>query len=281
MADQPQDESPEPVDEGPPDPGREQGPRDPVAERGPSEAASPAAAFPAAASAAAQTVAVTVGRRRWPGVADSVRAVNRALFGVGRRRLLIGGAVMLSTPAILVGAMSGYGLWATSQPSFCGSCHVMEPYLQAWDASPHRDVNCESCHIPPGTAAFVGGKIAGLQVVINYWTGNYEEDRSFNAVVGNASCLRCHEEVLEGTVTGEDGLRVSHRGIVAEGGKCITCHSTVAHESAMKAGARTYPQMQTCFRCHDGTTASAGCTTCHEPRKTTTSGGTGAAATTP
>lgn len=218
---------------------------------------------------------------RFPGVVASVRAINRALAGVGRRRLLLGGAVMVGVPTVLLGAGSGYGLWATSQPSFCSQCHVMTPYVQAWETSPHRDVNCESCHIAPGAAAFVGGKIAGLQVVINYWTGNYEEDRSFNAVVGNAACLRCHQKVLEGTVTGADGLRVNHSGIVTQGGKCISCHSTVAHESAMKVGARTYPSMQTCFRCHDGTTASAGCTTCHAPRKPTTGGGGGTAPTTP
>lgn len=235
---------------------------------------------PAVETSSGAASAGAVSRRR-PAVADSVRALHRAVFGVGRRRLLVGGAVMLGLPALALAGMTAYGVWATSQPSFCGRCHVMKPYVQAWEASPHRGVNCEQCHIAPGPAAFVGGKIAGMQVVINYWTGNYEQDRSFNAVVPNSSCLRCHESVLEGTVVGADGLRVSHSGIVSLGAKCMTCHSTVAHESAMKVGARTYPDMDTCFRCHDGTTASAGCTTCHEPRQKTGSGGTAAGATKP
>jgi nitrate/TMAO reductase-like tetraheme cytochrome c subunit len=194
----------------------------------------------------------------------SVRAVRRGLFGVGRRRLLIGGSVMLGVPLIAMVGVSAYSLHATSQPSFCGNCHVMQPYIDAWHGSTHGEVNCEECHIPPGGAAFVGGKIGSIQVVIDYWRGNYDMDRSFSAVVSNASCLRCHESlVTEGPITTSEGLIVDHRGIIRLGEKCMTCHSTVAHEAVMPVGARTFPTMQTCFKCHDGTTASTQCSLCH------------------
>ncbi|MEN3039698.1 MAG: NapC/NirT family cytochrome c, partial [Candidatus Kryptonium sp.] len=40
----------------------------------------------------------------------------------------------------------------TSRPSFCPTCHYMEPFYESWKASSHRDVTCVKCHFPPGFA---------------------------------------------------------------------------------------------------------------------------------
>ena len=153
-----------------------------------------------------------------------MRLLHRSIFGLGWKRVLIGGAIMIAIPIAILTAAGAYAMHETSQPSFCGKCHVMEPYIAAWKASPHAQTNCESCHIPPGGAAFIGGKIAAMQVVIDFWQGNYDVDRSFSAVVPNSSCLRCHESILKGTITTPAGLKVSHSGIVRLGEKCMTCH---------------------------------------------------------
>jgi hypothetical protein len=92
---------------------------------------------------------------------------------------------------------SAASFWWTSQPSFCGRCHVMTPYIRR-GASPHA-MNCESCHLTPGFFGFVGGKIAGLQVVANYIRGDYEDWS--NAAVSNVSCLQCHEEIMAKNIT--------------------------------------------------------------------------------
>jgi cytochrome c nitrite reductase small subunit len=195
---------------------------------------------------------------------DSIRAVRGALAPLGRRRVLVAAAFGLAPVVLLGGLLAGAGMWATSQPSFCSGCHPMEPFVDAWEVSSHQDVNCEQCHTPPGFFGFVGGKIAGLQVVVNYVRGDFE-DYSFNAVVSNGSCLRCHEPVLEEKVhsTGTLPVVVSHRDIVEAGGKCIACHSTVAHGAAVPPGSRTHPTMSACIRCHDDQTAPLRCSLCH------------------
>jgi len=158
---------------------------------------------------------------------------------------------------------AGASFWWTSQPSFCGRCHVMEPYIAAWQQSPHADVNCEGCHLTPGFFGFVGGKIAGLQVVANYIRGDYE-DWSFNAAVSNASCLQCHEDIMAKNIHSVDtGVIVSHQNIVETGGKCMFCHSTVAHGAAVSVGSATHPTMATCLTCHNDQIAPLDCDLCH------------------
>ena len=61
----------------------------------------------------------------------------------------------------------------SSQPGFCKSCHVMEPYYQSWTTSSHREVTCIECHIPPGVRSEVRQKIQAANMVVSYFTGSY------------------------------------------------------------------------------------------------------------
>ena len=197
-------------------------------------------------------------------IRDAVRQVRTQLGPSGSRRLIImvlltvvlGGAAML--------ALTGASMWWTSQPSFCDSCHPMEPFVKEWAVSSHKSVNCEKCHTTPGLFGFIGGKIAGLQVVANYVKGDFT-DSSFNAVVSNASCLQCHEEIMEKNIhtDGAIAIVVSHKNIIESGGKCNFCHSTVAHGDAVPEGSRTHPTMSACMKCHDDKTAPLKCELCH------------------
>src|SRR5512142_793737 len=69
----------------------------------------------------------------------------RRLYALGGRRLLfLAAAVVIVTIAFMATSIQ-----ATSQPGFCKSCHVMEPYFKAWETSKHNFVNCTKCHVPP------------------------------------------------------------------------------------------------------------------------------------
>jgi len=190
-------------------------------------------------------------------------STREALAPVRKRHVLIASMGFMGFTMMGVLLFSAASFWWTSQPSFCGRCHVMEPYIAAWEQSAHRDVNCESCHLTPGFFGFVGGKIAGLQVVANYIRGDYE-DYSFNAAVSNAACLNCHEEIMDENVhSAETGVLVSHEDIIGTGGKCMFCHSTVAHGSAVAMGSATHPTMSTCLTCHNDEIAPLDCELCH------------------
>lgn len=201
------------------------------------------------------------------GFRESLRATREALAPLGRRPVFLATFGMAGVAIGGVLLFSGFSFWWTSQPSFCDRCHVMNKYVDTWEVSPHKNVTCENCHTTPGLFGFIGGKISGLQVVMNYIRGEYE-DYSFNAAVSNASCLQCHEEVLERNIhTEESGVAVSHLNIVEMGGKCISCHSTVAHQGAIPAGSETHPTMQSCLTCHNDTTAPLRCSLCHVGRE--------------
>lgn len=202
-----------------------------------------------------------------PGFVGTLKSIRHALRPVGRKRVI---AASLTVFGIGIGALllvSGFSFWWTSQPSFCAKCHPMQKYVDAWEEGPHAEVNCEECHLTPGLFGFIGGKIAGLQVVMNYVRGNYE-DYSFNAAVANASCLKCHEGILSASIHSQDtGITVSHKDIIESGGKCMSCHSTVGHGDAVPPGSATHPTMQTCLQCHNDEIAPLDCDLCHVGKK--------------
>lgn len=194
-----------------------------------------------------------------------MREVRVALRPLATRRVMATLLLVVSLSTVGLLALSGASMWWTSQPSFCGKCHPMKPFIDQWAVSTHRTVNCEKCHTTPGLFGFIGGKIAGLQVVANYFRGDYR-DWSFNAVVSNAACLECHESIMEKSIHKKGKglpLVVSHENIVKAGGKCNFCHSTVAHGKAVPPGSQTHPSMSACVKCHNGKIAPLRCSMCH------------------
>ncbi len=199
-----------------------------------------------------------------PGI---IAGTREALAPLKKRHLLIASLGLMGFSVAGVFVFSAVSFWWTSQPSFCNRCHVMEPYVAEWKQSVHRDVNCENCHLTPGFFGYLGGKIAGLQVVANYIRGDYK-DWSVNAAVSNNACLQCHESIRQGNIhDAATGITVSHANIIGMGAKCVQCHSTVAHGSAVAVGSQTHPTMATCLTCHNDKIAPLRCDLCHTARE--------------
>lgn len=125
--------------------------------------------------------------------------------------LLFGGMFVLPTAAALAGNLVGFQL--TTQRSFCGSCHVMEPYtddsrdptsttLASRHARNHwfGDQNCYTCHADYQMFGTVVTKISGLSHVYFYYFtewGQMSKDQFLKAVhinkpYTNTPCLQCH-----------------------------------------------------------------------------------------
>ena len=70
--------------------------------------------------------------------------------------------IILSSASFLAMGLVGlvFMVEVSSQPEFCGTCHVMDPYFQSWETSTHKEVACVDCHIPPGIAHEVQKKNA-------------------------------------------------------------------------------------------------------------------------
>jgi nitrate/TMAO reductase-like tetraheme cytochrome c subunit len=159
----------------------------------------------------------------------------------------------------------------TGQPSFCNSCHIMNPYYGSWQTSSHSEVNCLDCHLQPGFAGYIKGKINGLAQAVDCMVGRVGTKP--NATVKDVSCLRseCHnsQELISKNIDYED-IEFSHKNHitkVVDGIRisCGTCHNHFAGDEHFTVN------NDVCFTCHflKSDESSSGlvqtsCRDCHE-----------------
>ena len=171
--------------------------------------------------------------------------------------------------------LAGAGLWeASTSPKLCNSCHIMEPYVNAWKTSKHKDVTCVQCHYPPGLRDTIWVKYQAISQVVKWATQTYSS-KPF-AEVEDASCLRsgCHDRrLLQGKVTFKRGIVFDHRPhlehpVRGRQLRCTSCHSQIV------VGTHIEVTETTCFLCHfKGLKTSrelsplGGCPGCHQPPK--------------
>ncbi len=162
----------------------------------------------------------------------------------------------------------------SSQPWFCGSCHIMQPYYKSWTTSTHRNIPCIQCHIAPGIKAEAMTKIQAANMVVKDFTGA-TTTRPW-AEIQDASCLRsgCHSNrLIEGRVEfkGVQFDHTTHLGEVRRGMQlhCTSCHSQIVQ------GSHIAVTEATCFLCHFKDRPAGqplgGCTGCHPSPPTVTS----------
>ena len=115
------------------------------------------------------------------------------------RRWLVGTAIVCAVSLILGSTFIGVAEYKTSQPQFCSSCHIMEPYYATWEADVHGsklEVACVDCHYAPGERTTLKAKFRGLSQAASYFSGRYGAGRP-RAYVSNLSCMtaQCHGDL--------------------------------------------------------------------------------------
>jgi nitrate/TMAO reductase-like tetraheme cytochrome c subunit len=187
---------------------------------------------------------------------------------------------------LLIMTIGGVGMGAfaeySMQPDFCRSCHLMEPYYQAWHESTHKNVNCVDCHFQPGLVNTLHGKWEASSQAAKYITNTYGSKP--HAEVRDVSCMRsgCHEKrLLEGkvkwtvkSVTGQDvTINFDHTPHLTEDrrGKklrCVSCHSQIVQ------GQHLVVTLDACYLCHfkgfehgRKDESLGGCKACHDAPK--------------
>ncbi len=112
-----------------------------------------------------------------------------------RRFFVFAGLSFVGLLLLLGVGFAGAEYW-TSRPTFCGSCHVMDPYYESYTHDIHgRKIGalCVDCHYAPGERLTFRAKFKGLSQAASYFSGRYGAGRP-RAHVANESCLRsaCH-----------------------------------------------------------------------------------------
>ena len=174
------------------------------------------------------------------------------------------GKVVAFLLVVMVG-MGAFGEYSMT-PDFCRSCHIMEPYYQAWHESKHKNVACPDCHFLPGLNNTFYGKFQASSQAVKYITKTYGSKP--HAEIQDASCMRatgsngqpCHDtRILKDkgkvnwTVPNERGSTVTikfdhtpHLTMERRGKqlRCVSCHSQIVQ------GKHIVVTLDTCFLCH-------------------------------
>lgn len=188
-----------------------------------------------------------------------------------RRRLTL--AALIAGGVLLVGAIAVAGAFkATSTHQFCSSCHIMQPYVQAWTASSHRGVECVQCHFPPTFKDALWVKFQASTQLVKWATETYSS-KPF-ADVRDASCLRsgCHATAALDArapltfkrVTGFAHSIHLDAGRTGMALRCTSCHAQTVVDRHFEV------TESTCFACHfkgsrstRALTPRGGCPACH------------------
>ncbi|MCE1165200.1 MAG: cytochrome c3 family protein [Bacteroidetes bacterium] len=165
----------------------------------------------------------------------------------GFRRFLLFTGIWFVVLIVFLAASAEY----TSRPSFCPTCHYMEPFYQSWKTSSHNKVECVQCHFEPGLEGKIKGKLNGLVQIVNYISSSYKKRKPWADIPDN-TCGRagCHEnQAFKDTVYVTKGINFNHKHHLQELRrgkklKCTSCHSQIVQGSHMQV---TYT---TCFNCH-------------------------------
>ncbi|HEX5136097.1 MAG TPA: NapC/NirT family cytochrome c [Planctomycetota bacterium] len=187
------------------------------------------------------------------------------------RRALAVFAIALAALVSVGGGGTFVMMEVTTKPQFCRSCHIMEPYVDSWATSSHKNVTCVDCHYEPGLLETFEGKFKALSQLAKYVTQT--QGTKPWAEVSDYSCMRggCHSErLLEGEIQ-FGRIRFDHKShlIGSERGKklrCTSCHSQIVQGNHLTVTTTS------CFLCHfkPGPTAAGGpalgdCNLCHGP----------------
>jgi nitrate/TMAO reductase-like tetraheme cytochrome c subunit len=189
-------------------------------------------------------------------VADKVRRLWSTLWGKLLVVAMVGGVLFLG--AAFVAAK------ATESNRFCGyDCHEMVPYAQTWQNSKHADVNCVTCHIPPGLWNLAKTKFFAMRELYVHFIGQIPKPIMVTRKIPNSVCESCHPangitdpiQLLNSTFSHSGHSKVS---------ACVDCHSDLVH---YPIPGKTYVPVQSmtaCFTCHDGKQQPNNCDYCHK-----------------
>jgi hypothetical protein len=154
-------------------------------------------------------------------------------------------------------------VWA-SRNTFCGSCHVMEPYYSTWTKSTHANIDCVSCHSGPGIVGQFRGKVALFRyIVVN--TVFRPDTIDPGDGIPNSYCTDCHSEHRVPSAGSDIKLPPAHHKMEGNPFRCIDCHRELVH--VKKAVKKNVVRMKVCVDCHKKEKVTTKCSECHYDKK--------------
>ena len=151
-----------------------------------------------------------------------------------RHWLLLLAIVVFPGLSLLLG--TDEALEAAKSPAFCGSCHVMGPWVGDLHdpdsktlASAHYqnrfilENQCFTCHSDYGLTGPMRAKLTGMVHLFKYETGTWKDPIELYHPYNFGICLHCHENSKRYRDAHEDSLDAIADGSMA----CTDCHESV------------------------------------------------------
>lgn len=204
---------------------------------------------------------------------EKKKSLWRRIKGIDWKNPVNRWKLLFATLFVLIVGGGAFGgvLAFTNSPTFCASCHEMQPEFATFEASAHSQISCVQCHIQPGAVNMLTHKVKSMKEVYYHVTGIPEQIvQTPGEAIPNISCQQCH--TTNRLVTASGDLMVNHKKHIDEGIPCITCHAGVAHGKIADRKLNTEkdrhlwtaentkqlmtkkdmdPNMGTCIDCHD------------------------------
>jgi nitrate/TMAO reductase-like tetraheme cytochrome c subunit len=181
--------------------------------------------------------------------------------------------ILLAGVVLIVLLTAGGFAFAASQEAhdtFCASCHTQpeSTYLQRETsgspvdlASFHSAQNvsyarCIDCHSGPSLTGRLQAELLGARNALKWYTGTAVQPAVLNYPIGDANCLKCHQDVTQRGFSPKEQITIPGRGGGDGGERGRNNHW---HEFLSRWQTTTPATAGTCTSCHGGhpTTANA------------------------
>ena len=139
----------------------------------------------------------------------------------------------------IVLVVSGFTFAATKEThdSFCASCHTQPEstfYQRSVDAQPvdlasaHKPKNtrCIDCHSGVGVVGRIQAELLGAHNALAYYTHTAVQPAKLTRAISDASCLKCHENVLTDNSFNNHfhAFLPRWQAVDPNAATCISCH---------------------------------------------------------
>ena len=151
-----------------------------------------------------------------------------------RHWFLLFAVVIFPGLALLLGTQRT--IEASKGPEFCGSCHVMDPWVNDLHdpqsktlAAVHyqnryvRENQCYTCHTDYGLGGPLRAKLTGMVHLFKWESGTYELPIKLYRPYSFANCLHCHGDAKSFRDAHEDSMEAIADGSMG----CTDCHDPV------------------------------------------------------
>jgi nitrate/TMAO reductase-like tetraheme cytochrome c subunit len=168
-------------------------------------------------------------------------AMMRLPEGPAGHWLLLFGIAVVPGIALILG--TNRALVAMERPQFCGSCHVMGPWVADLHdpastklAAVHyqnrfiRENQCYTCHTDYAMFGPMRAKLTGLVHFAKYVTGSYQQPIELYEPYHFSNCLQCHGESKRYVDKHTDVAAAIADGSMT----CVDCHAPVHPEQQAK-----------------------------------------------